>query len=320
MLFNRKTALFVSSAILISAFGACSSGVTPVPVSVNGDVSFASSNLVTRISENVTQSKQDPSHFYIDAGKGQTTGASLTVKLNLGNGGFKTKSADGTPAKVISDIGSFDIALLENTTGTAPSGSVANLAATATTFVAGGNVVRTTTASGILAGHATSNSVNGTTLVGNGPTDTTAPGAGDGIVGNDALVTTITFTNVPASTTAKSYWVAAAAKDSAGTANITNASGTINTAGVSATPTTNGASSINLIAGRYYVSTAGGTSGAIRVTADVVSGKAVYHVSSTQDLVIAMTLADALTGASVTSAITVNDGTTGTITTPIAVN
>lgn len=317
MLFNRKTALFVSSAILISAFGACSSGVTPVPVAVNGDVSFTNSNLVTRISENVTQSKQDPNHFYIDAGKGQTTGASLTVKLNLGNGGFKTKSADGTPAKVISDIGSFDIALLENTTGTAPTGSVANLGAAAT-LVAGGNVVRTTAASGILAGHATSNSVNGSTLVGNGTTDGVLPATG--VTGVNALVTTITFTNVPASNTGKSYWVAAAAKDSAGTANITNASGTINTAGVSATPTTNGASSVNLIAGRYYVSTAGGTSGAIRVTTDVVSGKAVYHVSSTQDLVIAMTLADALTGASITSAITVNDGTTGAITTAIAVN
>lgn len=118
MLFNRKTALFVSSAILISAFGACSSGVTPAPVSVGGDVNFASSNLVTRISENVTQSKQDPSHFYIDAGNGQKTGASFSVKLNFANGGgFRTKaSADGTATAMFGDMTHLRVALVASAT------------------------------------------------------------------------------------------------------------------------------------------------------------------------------------------------------------
>lgn len=133
MLFNRKTALFVSSAILISAFGACSSGVTPVPVAVNGDVSFTNSNLVTRISENVTQSKQDPSHFYIDAGNGLKTGASFSVKLNFANGGaFKTKaSANGTTTAIFSDMTHLRVALIASATSpTSLTGAVTVGAAT----------------------------------------------------------------------------------------------------------------------------------------------------------------------------------------------
>ncbi|MFN4152788.1 MAG: hypothetical protein ACK4IX_17730, partial [Candidatus Sericytochromatia bacterium] len=93
MLFNKKAALSLSSLILFSLVSACSSNIAPNAVALNGDASFANSNLVNRISETVTQSKQDPSHFFIDAGKGQKTGVSISMKLNLGTGGdFKVKA------------------------------------------------------------------------------------------------------------------------------------------------------------------------------------------------------------------------------------
>ena len=192
MLFGKKTAVALSSMILLSVIGACSSNMTPMPVAVNGNTSFADSNLVTRISADVTQSKQDPNHFYIDAGKGQTTGASITVKLNLSNGSFKTKSANGTDlSSVASDIASFNIALID---------SVARPTALGTP-VKQGTIARTTS--------------GGTpTLTGYTP--------GNLVAGTGPALTTITFTNVPVNVTG-TYWIAAAAFNGATTpANITN--------------------------------------------------------------------------------------------------
>lgn len=118
MLFGKKTALTLSSLVFLSIVSACSSNVVPSSVSLKGDSNFQDSNLVNRISETVTQSKQDPSHFYIDAGKGQKTGASLTVKLNFANGGgFKTKdSANGTPMAMIADMTHLRVALIDSAT------------------------------------------------------------------------------------------------------------------------------------------------------------------------------------------------------------
>lgn len=287
MLFGKKTAVSLSSMILLSVVGACSSNVTPMAVAVNGNTSFADSNLVTRISQNVTQSKQDPNHFYIDAGKGQVTGASLTVKLNLGNGGFATKaSSSGAPAKVIGDIASFDVALIDSST------SPVAMPATPT---AAGNITKTVTA-----GTAPVNGPLATTgSVGTGATTPTT-GTGPGVA------TVITFTNLPQSTNA--YWVAAAAKDST-LANITNASGTLtNAAGPG-------------VLGQYYVSSTGGgaTTGSMKVTKSVLSGKAQYAVENTSDLGIAMTLADTAAGANIGSVITINDGTTAAVSGPIVI-
>lgn len=121
MLFGKKTALTLSSLVFLSIVSACSSNVVPSSVSLKGDSNFQDSNLVTRLSSTVTQSKQDPSHFYIDAGKGQKTGASFSVKLNFANGGaFKTKAANdsfsGTPMAMIADVTHLKVALIDSAT------------------------------------------------------------------------------------------------------------------------------------------------------------------------------------------------------------
>lgn len=284
MLFGKKAAVTLSSMILLSAISACSSNVTPMAVAVNGDASFANSNLVTRISQNVTQSKQDPNHFYVDAGNGQTTGASVTVKINLGNGGFKTKSANGKPAKVASDVASFDVALID--AASAPSNIPATITSAQATagLKAFGNITKnitntTPTADGLIGGP-------GVTGVGVTPSATGTPSA----------ATIITFTNVADSSGA--YYVAVAAKEVTTGVNITNPSGTLdNTTGPGA-----------LLAGKYYVS-----SNSIAVTKEVSGGKALYKVSSTGDLTVPLYLLDATTGADLTSVVTVNDGTTAAL-------
>jgi hypothetical protein len=161
MLFNKKNALSISSLILFSLVSACSSNIVPNAVALNGDTSFANSNLVNRISETVTQSKQDPSHFFIDAGKGQKTGASLTVKLNFANGGdFKTKaSSNGTPTAMFSDVTDLKVALIDS--------AASPTTLTGAKIIGGGAAIKATL-----------------------PRTFTASGDGD----------TVTFTNVPEST------------------------------------------------------------------------------------------------------------------------
>lgn len=265
---SNKSFKVASIALLIAGIiSGCSSSVTPSTASISGSTNFSDSNLVTRISENVTQSKQDSNHFYIDAGKGQITGASLTVKLNLGNGGFNTKAiANGAGAKITSDITSFDVALIDSAS------SPNNIPATPAGF---GTVTKTIATAGVA-------SADGTPRT----------------LGSGNIYTTITFTNVPEST--NKYWVAVAAK--AGAVNITNLAGTL----------TNTTEPGAMTAGKYYVSTTGGgaTAGSMIVTRSVLSGRALYQVESTTDLAVALTLADATTGATIGSVVTVNDGTT----------
>jgi hypothetical protein len=313
MLFSKKSALLLSVALFISALGACSSSVVST-VSLNGDANFANSNLVNKISERISQSKLDPNHFYIDAGNGEKTGASLSVKVNFGNGTFKTKSTDGSTAKIISDVTGFDVALVESTTGTPPSGTgVALTGLTGGTLIAAGNLTRT-----MVTGTASSNGLF--------PAD-----GGTGAVGINATTGIVTFVNVPQNSgvvNTKRYYVIAAAKDTGGL-NITNAAGPINALATVAfvgagTPAP---AAITLVAGRYYISTTGGdtvTVGALGsegVTKQVVTGKAVYHIfSAGADLGIPLVLSDTSTGANVTSEIKVNDGTTAPIVTPITVS
>lgn len=279
MLFNKKTALLLSSSILVSVIGACSSNVIPMARPINGDISFANSNLVTRISENVTQSKQDPNHFYIDAGNGQKTGASFTIKLNFGSDGFKTKSNSGTVASVVGDISHIDVALIKKATSP-------NLPADMTTPIVTGHLVRTIAGSTIAA--PTTPAVNGTN--------------GTGTVGAGALVNVITFTNVPDGT----FWVAAAAV-SGGTTNITS---TVSPSISAATP---GAVPATIVNGNYFVSTGGGDGGllgSVTITKDVVSLKAQYVMSAAAiaaPLTLTLPLLSA-GGAVITSDVTVNDG------------
>lgn len=265
MLFGKKTALTLSSLVLLSIVSACSSNVVPSSVSLKGDSNFQDSNLVNRISETVTQSKQDPSHFYIDAGKGQKTGASLTVKLNLGKGGFKTKAAitdNGTGASITSDIASLNVALIDSSA--APAGTLG-------TPVSQGTLVRNTT--GSITGYTTG-----------------IPGE-PGTLGADGA-TTVTFTNLPAST--NEYWVAAAAFSNVIPSlltNITNPAATITDATL----------------GEYYVSTG---SKYVKTGIDA-SGRAAYLVEGAgTDLAINLKLLDATEGAKIGTDVNIEDGTT----------
>ena len=197
MLFSKKSALLLSSAMLVSALGACSSGISTTPVALNADVNFTNSNLVTRISENVSVSKQDSNHFYIDSRSGITNGASITVKVDFASGGFNTKaSSNGVGAKIAADVATFDVALINDPVSVSPTSLSAAPAAFGTV----------------------------TKALGGG---TAAADGTPGTIGSGKTSALITFTNVPENPGTGRYFVAIAAKDSGGV-NITNPAGTLN--------------------------------------------------------------------------------------------
>lgn len=276
MLFSRKIALFVTTALMVSAVSACSSNVTPVAVSLNGETSFADSNLVTRISENVTQSKQEASHFYIDAGNGLKTGASFSVTLKfLNGGGFQTKaSADGTTSKIWSDVAKLKVALIQS--------------ASSPTDLTGAKSI--------------------------GPSNTTTLSLAKTIAGVSGT-TTVTFTNVPenSSLATNSYWIAAAALG-AGDVNITNTNGI--TLGSEKYYVSNGGGTVTLLntSGNVFYDTIGSAAmtcpaGSLKVGKVVdANGSTNYFVSNkVAPLTIPLQLKEA-TGATVDSLVTVTDG------------
>lgn len=279
MLFGKKAALLLSSAMLVSSLGACSSGISTTPVAVNGDVNFANSNLVTRISETLSVSKEDPNHFYIDAGKGEKTGVSFSVNLNFGGSKFNTKaSASGSVAKVATDVTHIDIELVKS--ASAPT-SIANLD---TNGVITAHLAR--------AGTAGTGAVNGLFP---------APGT---LATNGGTTTVITFTNINDGT----YWVAAAALT--GTTNIGALTLPANGfTGVA--PATKGTGGTAIGAGSYFSSTFGGTgaSGSVVVTKEIVGLKAQYVIQAGDTTPIGMNipLLEA-GGATIESSIKLDDG------------
>jgi hypothetical protein len=275
MLFSRKIALFAVTALMASAVGACSSSVTPVAVSLNGETSFADSNLVTRISENVTQSKQDASHFYIDAGNGLKTGASFSVTLKFSNGGgFQTKaSADGTASKIYSDMTQLKVALIQSAASPTDLTGVMNIGPSSTTTL---TLAKSVGASGGTA--------------------------------------TVTFTNVPENTTllTDNYWIAAAALDS-GNVNITNSNGV--SLGGEKYYVSNGGGGVTLLntSGLLFYDAGGAAAmtcpaGSLKVGKQVTAGSTNYYVSNkVAPLTIPLQLKEA-TGATVDSLVTVTNG------------
>lgn len=275
MLFGKKTAITLSSLVFLSIVSACSSNVVPSSVSLKGDSNFQDSNLVTRLSSTVTQSKQDPSHFFIDAGNGQKTGVSISMKLNLGTGGdFKVKaggSADGTPQKVVADLAKLKVALIEGSE-TAPPSSLA-----------------------------------GALDIGSG-TDT-----GHVIAGKTGSSPTITFTNVPAnsSTTDKAYWIAVSALDSLN-ADITNkvSHDFVGSDGnyYYVSDANGGVDRLFAVGDPFVGEDATASVGSIQVAQDATANAGIiYVVSSLDTLGMTLKLQDA-TGAKVDSLISVTDG------------
>jgi hypothetical protein len=164
--------------------------------------------------------------------KTQITPASISLNLNIGTKGFKTKSKT-----IANDLKSLKFCLLESTTGVSPAGGV-NLSPLSEMF-----------------------SYN--------------------ITANPA---TITFTNISANNTGKSYYIGVAAYDEFnGTGNnITNNSG--NNAD-------NNRVTLSGTAGNFYVSGGGGdtsgtNAGSLRVT------PVTYTVSSTDSLTVQLKLLD----------------------------
>lgn len=266
----------------MSALGACSSGISTTPVAVNGDVNFANSNLVTRISETVSVSKEDPNHFYIDAGNGQKTGASFSVNLNFAGSKFQTKaSASGTPAKIASDVDTIDLVL---TNGAKPT----SLTTLNTTSILTARISRI-----------------GTVGVGVGSAPVNGLMSGTGFVGLNGTTPVVTFTNIIEG----NYWVAATALT--GSVNIAalNAPGAILGTPTAKSVGTGNGTTVGL--GNYFVSGFGGTGGAggVIVTKEVLGLKAQYVIQAGDTAPIGMNipLLEA-TGATVESAIRIDDG------------
>ncbi|MEK7431992.1 MAG: hypothetical protein AABZ74_02580 [Cyanobacteriota bacterium] len=67
MVFSKRIELFLLSVMLVSIFTSCSSSISITPVVVKGNVSFSNSNVLTKISNTIYVSKNDPNHFYLDA-------------------------------------------------------------------------------------------------------------------------------------------------------------------------------------------------------------------------------------------------------------
>ncbi|MEK7431996.1 MAG: hypothetical protein AABZ74_02600 [Cyanobacteriota bacterium] len=273
MLFSKKTAILLSSAMLVSALAACSSGVAPVSVVVKGDANFVDLNSVTKISQTVSVSKQDASHFYVDAGNGQKTGASFSVKLDFSSGGaFKAKASDdGTASKVFGDITGIKVALLESATQPTGATSISTLGK-----VIGGGAAK---------------------LI-----ELTRTGLASG-------ATTITFSNVPENTTLSTdnYWIAAAAFQS--TTNITNVAGATFTDGTDgAFYVTGGGGGVDrLNTSGLLFDTFTVPAGSVKVGRTVVAGNINYFVSTFTALTMDLKLRDAI-GARVDSAITITPG------------
>ncbi len=275
ILFSKKTAILFSSAILVSGLAACSPSVTPASVLVKGDANFVDLNSVTKISQTVSVSKQDANHFYVDAGNGQKTGVSFSVKLDFSSGGeFKAKASnDGTSSKVFADIQTIKVALLESPTKPTGSTSISTLGK-----VIGGGSAKLV--------ELTKTGVN----------------------------PTITFSNVPENTTlaTDNYWIAAAAFQS--TTNITNVAGDIFTDPIEGsfyvTSGGGGVDRLNTTKGDLFYT--GNSSmivptGSVKVGRTLVGGDINYFVSSFISLTMNLKLRDA-TGAKIDSAITVTPG------------
>ncbi|MBC7475943.1 MAG: hypothetical protein H7263_16795 [Candidatus Sericytochromatia bacterium] len=119
---NKKLSFSLATFSVLSILASCSSGNLPSTASINGSSDFSKSAIssnVRVVSDNISKE-----HLFIDVGNGVKTGASITVNVNLGDG-FKTKSADGTPAKTVTaNLKSIEFLLVTSTTGTAPSGTI----------------------------------------------------------------------------------------------------------------------------------------------------------------------------------------------------
>jgi len=131
----KKSSVSLFSVALVSVIASCSSGNLLEAGSFKGSTDFSGSNLSdVKLQQLITASTSNGEKVTVlDVGNGAKTGASFALKLNFGNGGFKTKaSASGTSNKTVStDLANLKVYLLDSIT--APTGNFSALLGTGST-------------------------------------------------------------------------------------------------------------------------------------------------------------------------------------------